>query len=105
MLEVHLALDTMLCPGIRLTCGRTDIQPDPHQQKSFAEALAASPAMLEYLSHLAAEHSKGRTETGSESPVDSEDEDMEETASCSRIGLFIGYLLPTWGHASLANAP
>ena len=61
--------------------------------------------MLEYLSHLAAERSKGSTETSLGSPVDSGDEEEHEASSCWRIGLCIGSLLPTWGHASLANVP
>ncbi|CAJ1397841.1 unnamed protein product [Effrenium voratum] len=68
--------------------------------------------MLRSWSTAALEHAQTRGSGDSDGSQDlsiSEEEDEEDgeaasqTGLCFRIGLWIGYMLPTWGHLSLAN--
>ena len=70
--------------------------------------------MLRHLSHAALEHAQTRdsnlTIHRSSSTIISADDldecyesDTEEESCCFRLGLCIGYMIPTWGHLSLAN--
>lgn len=62
--------------------------------------------MLRSLSQAAAEHSYSR-HTSSLEIFEDESEDESEARSscqiCQRLGLCIGYIIPDWGHLSLAN--
>ncbi|CAK9080764.1 unnamed protein product [Durusdinium trenchii] len=70
--------------------------------------------MLRSLSTAALEHAQTRggftrSSSGDLSLSEEDDEDLEEERDpeklslCFRLGLFIGYIIPTWGHLSLAN--
>lgn len=67
--------------------------------------------MLHDWSQAAVEHSRTRASHASLSLDDideenSEDETYEEAeriSGCWRVGLCIGYIVPTWGHLTLAN--
>lgn len=59
--------------------------------------------MLRTFTNAALEHSRS-LDVDSESETELTDDEHPRSVSCGqKCGIFIGYLLPTWGHLSLAN--
>ncbi|CAE7380533.1 PP2AA2, partial [Symbiodinium necroappetens] len=59
--------------------------------------------MLRTFTNAALEHSRS-LDVDSESETEFTDEEHPRSLSCGqKCGIFIGYILPTWGHLSLAN--